>query len=103
MWKKLVIAALAACIGDGIDGEPGSLPTEENPSSPPRTATSFITAQPPDHPNPCKLLPDDDSACAHACDPHALVAFVPPGTCATFACPLTDGSIYMTGACNPMD
>jgi hypothetical protein len=48
----------------------------------------------------CNLLPMDDSACAHACDPVALSAFIPQGTCVTFTCTLTDGSQYRTGGCN---
>jgi hypothetical protein len=48
----------------------------------------------------CNMLPDDDSACAHACDPVALSAFIPEGTCVTFTCTLTDGSEYRTGGCN---
>ena len=48
----------------------------------------------------CALLPPDDGACTHACDPVALSGFIPEGTCVTFTCRLLDGSTYRTGGCN---
>lgn len=54
----------------------------------------------PSEPSVCDLLPNDDSACAHACDPDAVEAAIPPGTCAVLECPLTDGTTYRTGGCN---
>lgn len=52
-------------------------------------------------PSQCDMLPADDSACAHACDPDALGAFIPPGTCVIFDCPLTDGTSVRVGGCSP--
>jgi hypothetical protein len=54
----------------------------------------------PTDPSVCDLLPDDDSACAHACDPAALETLIPEGTCAMLECPLTSGGVYRTGGCN---
>lgn len=51
-------------------------------------------------PGQCDLLPDDGSACAHACDPAALEAYIPAGTCVTFDCPLTDGTSIRVGGCH---
>ena len=51
-------------------------------------------------PKTCALLPNDDSACAHACDEDALRAFILHGTCATFSCPLRDGTTLVVGGCN---
>ena len=51
-------------------------------------------------PTICAMLPTDGSACAHACDPGALQAFIPEGTCVTFDCPLTDGTTVRVGGCS---
>ena len=51
-------------------------------------------------PSVCDLLPDDDSACAHACDADVVEQYIPVGTCAVLECPLSDGTIYRTGGCN---
>jgi hypothetical protein len=51
----------------------------------------------------CAQLPNDGSACAHACDQAALEQFIPPGTCATFECPLPDGTVMRVGGCRPAD
>lgn len=52
-----------------------------------------------DQADQCAQLPQDGSACAHACDPVALEAFIPEGTCATFECPLADGTVVRVGGC----
>ncbi len=52
-------------------------------------------------PSQCAMLPADDSACAHACDPVALQEFIPDGTCVIFDCPLTDGTNVRVGGCKP--
>lgn len=110
MLKKIAITAVlfaSACIGDGVDGSPASLPTDETPAPDgttkvPAPETFARERQPdPETPSPvCDLLPADDSACAHACDPDGLVSYIPAGTCATFKCPLADGTTYLTGGCN---
>jgi hypothetical protein len=50
-------------------------------------------------PGQCDMLPADNSACAHACDPDMLEAFIPPGTCVIFDCPLGDGTQVRVGGC----
>jgi len=95
-----VIVFLSTC-ADGVDGTPGSLPTDETPDDP--TSGGDLPAgeqRLAKEVDICTLLPTE-GACAHACDPDALADFVPPGTCASFMCPLTDGTTYHTGACNP--
>lgn len=52
-------------------------------------------------PSVCELLPDDGSACSAACDPEQLSEFVPAGTCAVFACTLTNGDTIGVHACAP--
>ncbi|HUS32563.1 MAG TPA: hypothetical protein VMZ53_28875 [Kofleriaceae bacterium] len=113
MLKKIVVALVvvfgSACIDDGVNGTPGSLPTDETPEEPgidtpaemPQTAlTERSRQQNPGDPAVCELLPQDDSACAHACDEDVLLTYIPEGTCASFACPLTDGTTFVTGGCN---
>ena len=110
MLKKIALAAVlfaGACIGDGVDGSSGPLPKDPtaDPSGPDTTTpgATFARERQPDPETPlpvCDLLPADDSACAHACDPDGLVSYIPAGTCATFKCPLADGTTYLTGGCN---
>ena len=51
----------------------------------------------------CGLLPAD-GPCALACDEGALAdTYVPRGTCAAFACTLTDGRTVIVHACHPAD
>jgi len=104
MWKKLLLAAAAisaaTCVGDGVEGMPGALPTDESPPNAPLTVIERVTEQAPPTDKPCEVLPSDDEACAHACDPDALVAYIPAGTCASFACPTRDGGYYVVGGCN---
>lgn len=47
---------------------------------------------------PCEGFPTD-GACSQACNPDALRAYIPPGTCATFECPTSDGSTVRVGGC----
>ena len=117
MLKKIVVIAAvvftAACIDDGVHGTQGVLPTEESPDEtaidePTLAPTSTAEENPATQsrvrddglPPECDLLPNDGSACAHACDVDALRAFIPEGTCATFTCPLTDGNQFVIGGCN---
>jgi hypothetical protein len=114
MLKKIatiaVVVFVSACIDDGVEGSQGPLPVDKTPGDPsdnmPVGTTSTALAvrdhqARPDGPGGlCDLLPQDGSACAHACDESALLAFIPEGTCATFSCPLTDGSTFVTGGCN---
>jgi len=114
MLKKIVAATVAvfasACIiDDGVKGTPGSISTDKTPDDPsddtpqdePTTVTATRQRQPsPNDPAMCSLLPQDDSACAHACDEGALLGYIPEGTCATFSCPLSDGTTLVTGGCN---
>ncbi len=51
-------------------------------------------------PDVCDGLPTE-GACAAACDPAALAAFVPPGACASFSCDLVDGRHLVVHACHP--
>jgi hypothetical protein len=50
-------------------------------------------------PDVCELLPHC-GPCSVACDLEALSAFVPPGTCAAFACVLVDGRRATFHACH---
>ena len=100
LMAACVLIFLPTC-ADGVEGMPGSLPTEETPDD------TGDSAPEPSGELPifsdvgiCALLPTE-GACAHACDADALAEFVPPGTCASFRCPLSDGTTYHTGACNP--
>jgi hypothetical protein len=97
MSKQLLAVVFAACVADGVEGTPGSLPADEGSSQVDLAVTQRMQLL--DDPR-CKLLPADDGACAHACDPDALKAFIPPNTCASFACTLTDGSTLIAGGCN---
>ena len=103
MLKKIAIVSVifaSACIGDGVGGDPGPIPTDKGLSPSEQTLTS--REAPPDIQKApeCAALPQDDSACAHACDEEVLLSYIPEGTCATFRCPLADGSEYVTGGCN---
>jgi len=51
-------------------------------------------------PDLCELLPAD-GACALLCDPGALAATIPSGTCVDMLCQLTDGTSIRAGGCNP--
>lgn len=108
MLKKIAIASVifaSACIDDGVEGQLSPIPTDKG-LSPSETAQPVIareTAPDPDRAPQCMDLPQDDSACAHACDPDALLSYIPKGTCMTFMCTLTDGSEFKTGGCNPGD
>lgn len=106
MLKKIGIMSVvfaSACIGDGVEGDPGALYTDKG-ISPSEQETSELTAREslpdPEEPAFCAMLPQDGGACAHACDEDALLTFIPEGTCATFACPLSDGTTHVTGGCN---
>ena len=48
----------------------------------------------------CSKLPDDAGACSVACDPDAVMAFIPEDSCAVIRCTLTDGTTFSTGGCN---
>jgi hypothetical protein len=103
MLKKIAIASVifaSACIGDGVKGDPGPIPTDKG-LSPSEQGLQAREAPPDLEKAPaCTDLPQDDSACAHACDEDALLSYIPEGTCATFRCPLTNGGTYVTGGCN---
>lgn len=110
MRNLLIVSALfgAACaeqtgpgVGPDEDEDPiVPVPTGELPPDLPTTERPLDDE--PDDPNleVCALLPDGDGACTHACDPDALAAFIPQGTCVTFSCTLTNGRPYRTGGCN---
>ena len=110
--KSVAIAAVVfatACIDDGVHGTQGSLPTDESaddtgmdtPADTPVAAVADRPREPDETQLPqCDLLPQDDSACAHACDEDALLEYIPEGTCASFTCPLSDGTTLVTGGCN---
>lgn len=103
MLKKIAIASVifaSACIGDGVGGDPGPIPTDKGLS--PSEQGLQLRESPPDmnHIPSCADFPQDDSACAHACDQDALLSYIPEGTCATFRCPMADGSTFVTGGCN---
>lgn len=49
--------------------------------------------------DPCTALPQG-RLCALVCDPEALQAAIPAGTCVDFSCTLLDGRELVAGACN---
>ena len=110
MRKLLFVTAmLAAACAEQVG--PGTAPDEDEDSvwvpdptdegSVPSDTAEFTRERMRDpEPDVCSMLPADEGACTHACDPVALASFIPDGTCATFTCTLTDGSIYRTGGCN---
>lgn len=51
-------------------------------------------------PDVCDLLPSA-GPCAVACDPVALAAYLPPGTCGAFVCELVDGREASFHTCHP--
>src|SRR5579859_4306970 len=98
-WKTCLFAMLAGC----IDGAPPSPPDASQGAGPSAADTvgdfsRLIAADPP--PNDCALLPCT-GACSLACDPEKMAEqYLPPGVCATFACPLSDGRTMIVGACH---
>jgi len=103
MWTKLALALIAltaaTCV-DEDDENQGSLPTDETPPVSDQERGDHLQPALPNLQGLCGMVPQDNSACAHACDPAALVQYVRPGQCATFTCRLSNGSYYVTGACN---
>ena len=103
MLKKIAIVSFifaSACIGDGVEGDPGAVYTDKGLSP---SEQGLQTRQAPPDMNKvpaCADFPQDDSACAHACDQDALLSYIPEGTCMTFSCPMPDGSTFVTGGCN---
>lgn len=50
--------------------------------------------------NDCDLLPCT-GACSLACDPEKMAEqYLPPGVCAIFACPLSDGKYMIVDVCH---
>lgn len=98
MGKLLSIILMTGC-AEAVD-VPEPRPVETLPAETGGSDVVPYSATAVDQPDVCSLLPDDDSACAHACDPVALLTHIPAGTCVTLECPLTDGTSYRTGACN---
>jgi hypothetical protein len=103
MLKKIAIVSVifaSACIGDGVGGDPGPIPTDKGLSPSEQGLSSREGVPDMDRAPECADLPQDDSACAHACDEDALLSYIPEGTCATFSCPLANGETYVMGGCN---
>lgn len=101
----MLVAACAEQVGDGVapdeDEDSIYVPDPEDDKDRAGDGSAFARMDDRDPaPDVCALLPADDSACAHACDPVALMEYVPTGTCATFTCELTNGETYRTGGCN---
>ena len=97
MFSLLACVAAAACTGDISGTSPA--PDAAVPESPTAPVSSFTRA-PAALPDDCALLPKD-GACALACNPDALAQqYLPPNTCATFACPLSDGRTKLVGVCH---
>ncbi len=107
MRKLLYIVAVAVCAAcaaeidapiseiDGMSPPPVDQEDAEDLGRP-----DVYYADQDDQDDACYQLPDDGSACAHACDQAALESFIPAGTCATFECPLADGTVMRVGGCN---
>jgi hypothetical protein len=94
MRATALVLALAGCIDDGA--------IVDSPSSDELAALSAERAVAGDDATDvCALLPDC-GACSLACAPEQLVEqYVPDGTCAVFACELTDGRLLHVSVCNP--
>lgn len=108
--RRLLIAMVTATLGAGacaavVDDPPPELSGMPVPVDQPVNNDPLArSTQNPEYlaqPGECDLLPQDGSACAHACDPGALAAFIPQGTCAVFDCPLTNGTSIRVGGCSP--
>ena len=73
------VLVLSACIGDGVDRAPDSLPVDEtneiDPGTEPTIPDPYVgDFEVDDDVSVCDLLPDGDDACAHACDPDGLAS-----------------------------
>jgi hypothetical protein len=96
LCRLALVAAICSC----VDGEE-VVPPEEPPNVEESAIVSSEDAPPPAEDDICGLLPDD-GPCALACDDAALAEqYVPEGTCAAFACVLTDGRRIIVHACHP--
>jgi hypothetical protein len=97
----VVLFAFTGCAGEDI-GDPPTVDgarqiTEDVPVS------GFAQPEVPEDVSPegCELAIDITGACSLACFPDAVIEHhVPAGTCATFACELSDGSTLHVGGCN---
>jgi hypothetical protein len=97
-WVSVVVCL--GCIDDGVEGQAGSFPKEEGAIEDRMLEPVPREKDPQATLDLCNKLAAGDGACAHACDPDTLIAYIPKGSCATFVCPLPDGTQYITGGCN---
>jgi hypothetical protein len=93
----LAALSLTACLDDSTPGTIEIVDDKADQAGEPGTERDIQAAERAQ----CDLLPQDDSACAHACEPDVLLTFVPAHQCITFKCALTDGETLYTGGCNP--
>jgi hypothetical protein len=97
-WVRALLAGAAlggACIA-GDDPAPDAAPPGYQLESV-QAASGVLEAA---TPSVCDYLPPD-GPCAAACDPETLAGFVPAGSCAVFACTLTDGRTLTVHVCAP--
>ena len=101
MRKILLCIAMATACADSADTETVDVqPVPAVDDGPAVDDASPYQASVETTPSVCELLPDDNSACAHACDADVVEQYIPVGTCAVLECTLTDGTVYRTGGCN---
>ncbi len=90
----LAITATCACV-DTLDTDPQQRAAVTDDRAAP-DVYDVLAARP----EICAFLPAC-GACSLACDPEKLAQeYVPPNTCALFACTLTDGRTIRVDACN---
>jgi hypothetical protein len=103
---RAILVGLLVCAGcldgDPNASEPGGTTTGEQPSIGALFDASDELVQGP-QPSVCDVLPCD-GPCSLACDKDDLVdQYVPPGTCVSFYCELTDGRVLVLDACHAPD
>ena len=95
------VALFAALAGSACavaeEAPPGGHPPSVEESA---DVTEALASPPSVEEDLCDALPDE-GPCSLACDPDALRdEYVPAGTCAAFACTLTDGRTITLHACH---
>jgi hypothetical protein len=101
MMNKLLAAVAALLFTACLDNDP-SVDTNDERTTVEIKADEADTTFRDEPPTPalCEQIVETEGPCAVACDPVALAAFIPKGTCTLFLCTLEDGSQYKTGGCS---
>ena len=90
---------LAACLDSTTESDP--VDTDNGGAGVPTVLTRDNAGEAGDDSSDiCSKLPADAGACSVACEPEAVMAFIPQDTCAVIRCTLTDGTPFSTGGCH---